>query len=129
MEKEFDRRPRPLTTKDLADAAEPDRAELSAGGRPMQSAIGTEHPTLSDTNKADTHPPALPPAVPLVEQNVARDFQGRWDTIQVSFVDEPRKAVESADNLVAETMKQLADRFAAERTNLESQWDRGDQVS
>ena len=47
----------------------------------------------------------------------------------MSFLDEPRKAVENADNLVAETMKQLADRFAAERTNLESQWDCGDQVS
>jgi len=47
----------------------------------------------------------------------------------VSFVDEPRRAVEQADNLVAVTMKRLAEMFAEERARLEGQWDRGDNVS
>jgi hypothetical protein len=37
--------------------------------------------------------------------------------------------VEQADELVAQLMKRLAEIFAAERTNLESQWGRGDNVS
>jgi hypothetical protein len=49
--------------------------------------------------------------------------------IQAGFVDEPRHAVEQADNLVATTMKRLAEMFSAERSKLESQWDRGDDVS
>lgn len=53
----------------------------------------------------------------------------RWTEIQAAFVDEPRKAVEGADNLVAETMKRLAETFAEERSRLEGQWDRGDKVS
>lgn len=53
----------------------------------------------------------------------------RWDDIQAGFVDEPRRAVEDADSLVAETMQQLASTFARERGNLEQQWGRGDNVS
>jgi hypothetical protein len=44
-------------------------------------------------------------------------------------VDEPRRAVEEADELVAEAIRQLAQSFAEARTNLEHQWDRGDDVS
>jgi hypothetical protein len=59
----------------------------------------------------------------------AQDFRMRWDSIQAGFVDEPRKAVESADSLVAAAMKRLAETFAEERQALEAQWDRGDDVS
>jgi hypothetical protein len=68
-------------------------------------------------------------AAPLFSLEEAKDFRARWDAIQVSFVDEPRRTVEQADNLVALTMKRLAEMFAAERAKLESQWDRGDNVS
>jgi len=66
---------------------------------------------------------------PLLAKDETSDFQRRWDAIQASFVDEPRRAVEQADNLVATAMKRLAEVFAGERENLEGQWDRGDQVS
>jgi hypothetical protein len=49
--------------------------------------------------------------------------------VQAGFVDEPRRAVEDADNLVASLMKKLAEGFANERGRLEKQWDRGDNVS
>ena len=49
--------------------------------------------------------------------------------MQTGFVDEPRKAVEEADSLVAQVIKRLSEVFADERTNLEHQWDRGDQIS
>ena len=56
-------------------------------------------------------------------------MRGEWNSIQADFVDEPRHAVERADNLVAMTMKQLAETFAAERSRLEGAWDRGGNVS
>ncbi|HWY15242.1 MAG TPA: hypothetical protein VNX86_08935 [Rhizomicrobium sp.] len=56
-------------------------------------------------------------------------MRAEWNSIQASFVDEPRAAVEKADNLVAATMKRLTENFAEERSKLESQWDRGDDVS
>jgi hypothetical protein len=45
-----------------------------------------------------------------------------------SFVDEPRRAVQEGDTLVAELMQKLANSFAEERQSLETQWDRGDDV-
>ena len=59
----------------------------------------------------------------------ANDLRARWDAIQVAFVDEPRRAVAQADNLVAGTMKRLAEIFAEERSKLESQWDQGENIS
>ena len=68
-------------------------------------------------------------ATPLLPGEESRQLQSRWDGIQASFVDEPRKAVEEADNLVANAMKRMAEVFANERGRLEGQWDRGDDVS
>lgn len=66
---------------------------------------------------------------PLLDEDATTDVRGRWVTIQASFVDEPRRAVQEADALVADLMKRLADSFATERGALEGQWDRGDEVS
>jgi hypothetical protein len=66
---------------------------------------------------------------PLLEEEATVEVRSRWETIQGGFVDEPRRAVEEADTLVAELMQRLADSFAEERKGLEGQWDRGDEVS
>ncbi len=68
-------------------------------------------------------------AAPLFAGDEARGFRARWEEIQTAFVDEPRGAVQRADNLVAETMKRLAEVFAAERAGLEEQWSSGSDVS
>jgi hypothetical protein len=65
----------------------------------------------------------------LFPENESQDFHKRWTDIQTGFVDEPRRAVERADELVAEVIKRLADSFARERSRLEGQWGRGDNVS
>src|ERR1700693_866339 len=72
---------------------------------------------------------AQEPNLPLFAQNDAQDFRSRWEKIQIGFVDEPRKAVEQADELVASAIKRLAEVFAAERTKLEGEWDKTDNVS
>lgn len=65
----------------------------------------------------------------LFSETEVGDFRNRWSNIQTGFVDEPRRAVEDADNLVASLMKKMAEGFANERSRLEKQWDRGDNVS
>jgi hypothetical protein len=45
-------------------------------------------------------------------------FGERWNDIQTRFVDDPRDAVESADELVAEMMGRMADRLAEHRSLL-----------
>jgi hypothetical protein len=66
---------------------------------------------------------------PLFPPEMADGYRARWSAIQTGFVDEPRKTVEEADSLVAEVMKHLAEAFADERRQLESQWERAEQVS
>jgi hypothetical protein len=66
---------------------------------------------------------------PLFPANELGELRTRWSNIQTAFVDEPRRAVEEADSFVASAMKRLAEVFAQERSHLEQQWDRGDNVS
>src|SRR5258708_4807861 len=65
----------------------------------------------------------------LFVPNEAQDFRSKWERIQTGFVDEPRQAVQDADGLVAAAIKRLAEIFADERSKLERDWDRGDNVS
>jgi hypothetical protein len=73
--------------------------------------------------------PAEERAVPMFAEDEAEGFRARWDGVQTGFVDEPRKAVEEADSLVAQVITRLSEVFADERANLEGQWGRGDQIS
>jgi hypothetical protein len=77
------------------------------------------HEQLDDSNRSE----------PLFPTTDAETFRSRWTEVQTGFVDEPRHAVEQADGLVAEMMKQLAEVFADERSKLEEQWSRGDDIS
>jgi hypothetical protein len=72
---------------------------------------------------------AQEPNVPLFAQHETQDFRSRWERIQSGFVDEPRKAVQQADELVASTVKRLSEVFASERQKLEAEWDKTDNVS
>jgi len=78
--------------------------------------------------------PALPSApngnhAALFNPGETTDLRTRWQQIQVGFVDEPRASVQQADELVATTIKRLAEIFAEERSRLEGDWSRGDEVS
>lgn len=65
----------------------------------------------------------------LFEPDLLGEFNERWTDVQTSFVDEPRRAVEQADALVSDVIQRIADTFGRERSQLEQQWDRGDNVS
>ena len=66
---------------------------------------------------------------PLLANDEATTLRHQWETIQIGFVDEPRRAVEDADGLVAQAMKRVAEVFAEERAQLERQWSQGQDVS
>jgi hypothetical protein len=66
---------------------------------------------------------------PLFASDDTERFRQRWDALQVSFVDGPREVVKQADELVGELMERLTTEFNETRSSLESQWERGDEVS
>jgi hypothetical protein len=116
-----------LTTADLAgtrNANDVAQADVEAGrAKPVRSERNADL-------QAESRPgSAAADSTPLFPDDQLKDLQARWDDIQTGFVDEPRSAVEHADSLVASTMQQLAEAFAKERSKLEQQWDRGDNIS
>ena len=117
-----------LTTADLARGARAEeRVEEVTEPKPATSERFVGDRNVLNTEQRNLNSEAN--ATPLFPENELGDLRQRWSDIQTAFVDEPRRAVEQADGLVASAMKRLAEVFADERGNLEKQWDRGDNVS
>jgi hypothetical protein len=96
---------RPASTADIA--------------RPMDE--GAHQSQASSSQASDN--------APLLSHEFSQRLQSDWTSVQASFVDEPRQAVQRADELVAVAIKQIAETFARERSGLEAQWDREGEVS
>ena len=105
-----------LTTRDVAESRRPQQV---AGPKPVASERGTGEREASQSEQS----------TPLFPSGQLSDLRQHWGEIQTAFVDEPRRTVEQADGLVASAMKRLAEIFSEERSKLEKQWDRGDNVS
>ncbi len=101
-----------LTTADLADAA---------NGRDSRDRDQAERP--QQESSADQY------SGPLLPSDYSGDMRTRWEAIQTGFVDDPRVAVQQADELVASAIKKLAESFSGERAKLEEEWSRGNDVS
>ncbi|KWX01982.1 hypothetical protein LI90_3017 [Carbonactinospora thermoautotrophica] len=145
---------RRVTTSDLAGVEEPPRAEPAATRpgteqpppEPTEPYAEAPAVTSEKTAAAPAAQPAEPgpdaaeaPAAaqapppeaeqPLLPADDAEPFRTRWHDIQAGFIDDPRSAVQSADQLVAELMQTLAQTFDAHKQGLEGQWQRGEQVA
>lgn len=104
--------------------------------RPIQRAVAGDRPgvidrpsdvarggTRSATSTDDTRQMDLFPNEEL------GGYRTRWESIQTGFVDQPRAAVEQADALVSQVVSRLTEVFTRERSTLEGQWTKGDDVS
>jgi hypothetical protein len=110
---------RPLRTSDLAAAG-----SQQAAAREQQEGMQPVQPIEADQSvPADQHQPDATADSerldPLFASDMAEDYRARWSAVQISFVDDPRRAVRQGDELVAQVMKSLAETFADERTRLE----------
>jgi hypothetical protein len=108
-----------LSTADFADA----------GDRPTTKEVPIRDESTVETSGGGGTRMVREPSAPLFIDTESHDFRSKWDEIQIRFVDEPRKVVQDADNLVAQAMKRLAEIFSEERKKMEEQWSRGDDVS
>jgi hypothetical protein len=118
-----------LTTADIASSSQPtpiSNANPDAGRDPDFPDLRKETIILPAETTAAA---AAEGHAALFPENELADLRSRWDKAQALFVDEPRKAVEEADALVAAAVKRIAELFADERAKLEKQWDRGGDAS
>lgn len=115
----------PLTTSAIAEASRDAEAPARIA-REVEEEDREEGQRPAGAPEARSAPPDN---TPLFSGGEADRFRSEWDAIQIAFVDDPRRSVERADELVAQTIKRLAEIFAEERTRLEAPWSRGEQVS
>lgn len=65
----------------------------------------------------------------LFSRETEHEFRTQWQEIQTGFVDEPRRSVQHADELVTRITQQLAKSFSEQRSSLERQWEQAENVS
>lgn len=126
---ELKRKEEQLTTADLAGRVPHEQARAHEMEDPTRPKLVKSETDLRGREVPAAAHPVENDSAPLFSDSDVNDLRSRWSNVQTSFVDEPRRAVEDADKLVAAVMKRLAEGFANERSNLEKQWDRGDNVS
>jgi hypothetical protein len=97
--------------------------------RPAPVATPTPEPKAERAARDASAASAAEERAALFSEHDASDLKRRWSDIQAGFIDEPRRAVEHADSLVADVMKRLTDGFANERGSLGRQWGGGDKIT
>ena len=65
----------------------------------------------------------------LFADDEAQGLRSKWEDVQRGFVDEPREAVQKADDLVSDLVERLTKGFAETRSGLEEQWNKGEEAS
>ena len=99
------------------------RTMASAAAREPVARDATRDRERERVDETDNRP------MPMFAGAEAAGYRTQWDAIQTGFVDEPRRAVQEADALVALVMNRLSEVFTNERTSLERQWGEGDEIS
>lgn len=114
-----------------SDGAGGDSAKTELSTQDIASASAEGQPSSGGGTKVETRPApgSETDRTPLFPEDERENLRTSWTEIQAGFVDDPRRSVEQADHLVATAIKQLADLFAGERKQLESQWESGQDVS
>jgi hypothetical protein len=101
--------------------------DTRAVGRDRDQAEREAGATTAEAPTAGANQGGVPEEVPenpleaLVTDSRVR-YTERWEQIKAGFVDEPRRAVEDADRLVAEVVDQVARACADERERLARSW-------
>ena len=123
------RKDEPLTTADLAGTGTKSGAETPAEMRETADAGADGGPRLVRNEQRDTSTAAVSSSrdeavspggrnagkdsvremagssTPLLSETELSDLRSRWSDIQAGFVDEPRRSVEQADQLVASAIQ------------------------
>jgi hypothetical protein len=109
-----------LATSDLATAAETPTAQREVDQDVDEPAAEKRKAEAITENEQ---------LASLFSPEAAKEFRARWDAIQSSFVDDPKRAVRQGDELVAQVMESLTETFSNERSRLEGQLDQSDKAS
>ena len=91
------------------------------------SGVRDGSPSTADTGAAGGSSSAIGDDLFADDEMVG--LRARWDSVQASFVDDPKECVQKADGLVSDVVDQLTSSFSHARSRLEEQWARGEEAS
>jgi hypothetical protein len=105
-------------------ASVPGAETATAGDTTPDAASITGEPTTSASAATPTEqsPLATDPG-PVLAPEASLDFRERWHGIQAEFIDDPRRAVQEADQLVADVARAFASSVEERRRGLTSRWE------
>lgn len=117
--------------EDIADRAD-DAREAESGDHDLSTAdLASASAQSADSHVERSAAPAgpagdVPAPPPLIDEEKVTGFRDRWQNVQTGFVDDPKRAVREADELVAAVISALATTFAEHKSELEAQWREGE---
>ncbi len=126
-----------VVTEDPAREAQVESAPLAPKKEPLRDRLKparTVIPMGSDSSPIKTDNGGEPrhdheQLASLLTPDIASQYHEQWVVLQQKFVDDPRRAVGEADELVRQVMRNLAENFSNERTALESRLAESQQAS
>jgi hypothetical protein len=101
-----------------------ERAGVVGGGAPMVAVAEDEAPAPDGTGQLLPCDVPDEPDVALLDDEMTERFRGRWERLQMSFVDDPKTAAGLAGALVDEAVTALRDGVDRQRSALE-EWQSG----
>jgi hypothetical protein len=104
-------------------------SETATADAPLDDPIVHETSLVEPGNYSAPVSAVAESPAPLLNREDSEQLRTRWNEIQGKFVDEPRDAVQQADELVAEVVQKIIKMFASEHSSLDSQWNQGMDVS
>jgi hypothetical protein len=113
-----DEQSRDEQSHDTVSEAEADvgrRADMTAGE--VDQSHDTAREAQTDTDRqADT---GVRQRATLIEPERAESYNSRWKELKGEFVDDPRRSVRGANELVGEVLDELEELFRSQRADLE----------
>ena len=125
-------------TRDTTGEAEADvgrRADTTAGegeqsldtasdaetdvGRRADTTAGKDEQSPDAASDADRQTDTGAQRTALIEPERAESYNSRWNELKSDFVDDPRRAVRGANELVGEVLDELEELFRSQRADLE----------
>lgn len=116
----------PAAVPEFASATTP----IASSQETSAQDASTQDTLSEDTSAQDTSSPVTPTAQsplatdpgPVLAPEASLDFRERWHGIQAEFIDDPRRAVEDADRLVADVARAFTSSVEERRQGLTSGW-------
>ncbi len=131
MESQDPRNPKLAIGRTMTETALRDDDDPWSGGSSDMTSAQDDHDAFDSGPSRVVHgsrsvePPTAGDAQAFTGSSLVGDPQAlrrQWESVQVGFVDDPRRAVEDAERLVSMAVEELVDNFLQQRQALETSW-------